>query len=253
MMRPHRWLILRLEAPLVSFGGVAIDHIGVTRDFPAASMLTGMIANALGWDRMDWRNHQALQDHLVFASRIDREDPASALTDIQNVKLSADDKGWTTGIKPETRGSGEKTCESPYRRKRDYFADAAVTIALRLVAGNLEACDLEPGLSLDSLAAALMRPKRPIFLGRKTCLPAAPVLHRDESAPTAYEALALVPAADGAKGPLRCCWPVGEGPVSGNSVLRIVDIADLRNWRTGLHGGSRRVVEGTLHWIGATA
>ena len=76
---------MRLEAPLVSFGGVAIDHIGVTRDFPAASMLTGMIANALGWDRTDWRKHQALQDHLVFASRIDREDPANALTDIQNV------------------------------------------------------------------------------------------------------------------------------------------------------------------------
>ena len=253
MMRPHRWLILRLEAPLVSFGGVAIDHIGVTRDFPAASMLTGMIANALGWDRMDWRNHQALQDHLVFASRIDREDPASALTDIQNVQISAEDRGWTTGTKPERRGGSKETYDSPYRRKRDYFADAAVTIALRFFAGNIEAGNQEPDLSLDSLAGALMRPKRPIFLGRKTCLPSAPVLHRDESAPTAYEALALVPAADGAKGSLRCCWPMGEGPETGSSVLRIVDVADLRNWRTGLHGGSRCVIEGTIHWIGATA
>ena len=253
MRRLKRWLVLRLEAPLVSFGGVAIDHIGVTRDFPAASMLTGMIANALGWDRTDWRKHQALQDHLVFASRIDREDPANALTDIQNVQMRADDKGWTTGTKPEERGGGRETYDSPYRRKRDYFADAAVTIALRLAAGSVEAGDLEPDLSLNSLAAALMRPKRPIFLGRKTCLPAAPVLHRDESAPTAYEALALVPAADCAKKLLRCCWPLGEGPETGNSVLRIVDLADLRNWRTGLHGGSRRVVEGTIHWIGATA
>lgn len=252
-MQPHRWLILRLEAPLVSFGGVAIDHIGVTYDFPAASMLTGMIANALGWDRTDWRKHQALQDHLVFASRIDREDPSSRLTDIQNVRMSADDQGWTTGIRPETRGSGEKTYDSPYRRERDYFADAAVTIALRIAAGNSEAYDLEPSPSLDSLAAVLMRPKRPIFLGRKTCLPAAPILLRDESAPTAYEALTLVPAAYGAAELLRCCWPVGEGPGTGTTVLRIVDLADLRNWRTGLHGGSRRIVEGTIRWIGATA
>ena len=43
------WLILRLEAPLIAFGGVAIDHIGVIRDFPALSMLTGLFANALGF------------------------------------------------------------------------------------------------------------------------------------------------------------------------------------------------------------
>ena len=43
VMRNH--LILTLEAPLMSFGGITIDHLGVTRDFPAASMLTGLLAN----------------------------------------------------------------------------------------------------------------------------------------------------------------------------------------------------------------
>ena len=42
------WLVLHLEAPLLAFGGVAIDQIGIIRDFPAASMLTGLLANALG-------------------------------------------------------------------------------------------------------------------------------------------------------------------------------------------------------------
>ncbi len=68
-----RHLILRLEAPLVAFGGEAIDNYGVTRDFPAASMLTGLLANALGWRRTDRAAHQRLQDRMVFAARRDRE------------------------------------------------------------------------------------------------------------------------------------------------------------------------------------
>ncbi len=46
-----RHLLLRLEGPLMAFGGETIDNLGVIRDFPAQSMLTGLIANALGWRR----------------------------------------------------------------------------------------------------------------------------------------------------------------------------------------------------------
>ena len=52
-MPDHRWLVLRLEAPLLAFGGVAIDQVGVTRDYPAASMLTGLLASALGYRRTE--------------------------------------------------------------------------------------------------------------------------------------------------------------------------------------------------------
>ena len=46
-----RHLAMRLEAPLSSYGAEAIDNFGVVDDFPAASMLTGLLANALGWLR----------------------------------------------------------------------------------------------------------------------------------------------------------------------------------------------------------
>jgi CRISPR-associated Cas5-like protein len=46
-----RYLLLRLSSPLIAFGGETIDNFGVIRDFPALSMITGLIANALGWDR----------------------------------------------------------------------------------------------------------------------------------------------------------------------------------------------------------
>ena len=45
----QRYLVLRLASPLIAFGGEAIDNLGVIRDFPALSMLTGLLANALGY------------------------------------------------------------------------------------------------------------------------------------------------------------------------------------------------------------
>lgn len=233
-MPDRPWLVLTLEAPLMAFGGVTIDHVGGIRDFPALSMLTGLFGNALGWRRTEWEAHQALQDRLVFAARRDRESPAGLLTDTQNARLEKTDRGWTTWGMPEGRDGA--SYGAPHRRLRDYHMDARVTVALRL-----EPADGAP--DLDRLAAALDRPARPIFLGRKPCLPAAPLRQQAPVvAPTAFEALRQVPGAVGR----RALWPLGEGPEAGREVHRIVDLPDLRNWRTGLHGGVRKVVEGEV-------
>ena len=64
-----RYLLLRLEAPLIAFGGETIDNFGVIRDFPALSMITGLFANALGWRREDCELHDRLQDRLVRLTR----------------------------------------------------------------------------------------------------------------------------------------------------------------------------------------
>ena len=112
----QRWLVIRLQAPLMAFGGVAVDQVGPTRDFPAASMLTGLFANALGLHWSDRMAHQALQDRLIFAARREREAQASAvLTDMQNAQLSKADKGWTTFGVPSGRdgasyGAPHRTC-----------------------------------------------------------------------------------------------------------------------------------------------
>ncbi|MGO9391820.1 type I-E CRISPR-associated protein Cas5/CasD [Rhodoblastus sp.] len=232
------WLALRLEAPLLAFGGVTIDHVGVTRDFPAQSMLAGLLANALGWKRTDWEKCQALQDRLVFAARQGREELPAPLTDTQNARLEKNDKGWTTWGEPEGRAGA--SYNAPHRRRRDYHMDACVIVVLRL-----EPVAAQP--DLDALAAALRQPARPIFIGRKPCLPSFPVLWPDFIlAPTAHAALAQIAMDDSAPKKLRAIWPVGEGPDDGDDVWRIVDLPDLRNWRTGLHGGARRIVEGVV-------
>lgn len=231
-MPEKRWLVVNLEAPLMAFGGVTIDHIGVTRNFPALSMLTGFLGNALGYRRTEWEKHQALQDRLVFAVRRDRETPAGLLTDTQNAKLVEGEEGWTTWGQIEKRRGGTNTYRAPHRRKRDYHMDARIIVALRLTDGTVP--------DLNQLSDALDRPARPLFIGRKACIPSGRLNGGFVEASTAFEALQQVPG----QGKMRALWPFGEGPDTGPDVDRIVDLPDIRNWRSGLHGGARKVVEG---------
>ena len=85
-----RHLLMRLEAPLVAFGGETIDNYGVIRDFPALSMVTGLLANALGWGREEDDKHNALQARLLIGARVER--PGSRITDFQTAQLGAADK-----------------------------------------------------------------------------------------------------------------------------------------------------------------
>lgn len=235
-----RYLLLRLEGPLMAFGGETIDNLGVVRDFPAQSMLTGLIANALGWRREDAATHDRLQTRLMFGARLDR--PGTRVTEYQTARLLQNDCGWTTHGKPEGRETspsykvdrwGEKSLT--LQRYRDHHADAAVLVALRLDPA-------EESPTLDAIADALQRPARPLFLGRKPCLPAAPLFAGWCEAPGLLAALqAAAPLASNARP--RVLWPAGEGTLRGS---RQLDVCDERNWASGVHGGWRPVCEGVL-------
>ena len=225
-----RHLLIKLEAPLMAFGGETIDNYGVIRPFPATSMLTGLFANALGWRRVERQQHQQLQDRLVFAARIDRE-PAGGvrMQDFQSAAINNAEQSWTTRGAPEGRRGG---AFQNWLRYRDYWVDMRVTVALRL-----EPADIAP--TLDDLANALQEPARPLFLGRKPCLPTAPLFNDFADGDTALAVLLPEQPEN-----LRLLWPAGEG-VSDISANRTYMLTDQRNWISGLHGGGRTVCEGT--------
>ena len=215
----------------MSFGAEAVDAFGVVRDFPARSAITGLIGNALGWDRMEAGRLDRLQQRMVMGTVRLRE--GRRVRDFQTAQLAADDRGWTTRGRPEGRAGGAGTYVSPHIRYRDADADALLLVALRL-----EPDAEEPGL--DAVAAALDRPERPLFIGRKPFLPSAPIHAGFEDADTIRAALLKAyrkrPGME-----RRAQWPEGEG-----DTLRLVEMTDGRNWRTGVHAGLRRVVEGLL-------
>jgi CRISPR system Cascade subunit CasD len=233
-------LILRLEAPLMAFGGTMIDANGPTRDLPIVSMVTGLIANALGWHRAQRELHRDLQQRIVMGARLDR--PGSELRDFQTALLFEDEKGWTTFGAPEGREkspsytwgrSGRK--ELNHIRKRHYRADAFVTVAVRL-----EPADKSP--TLDEVATALAEPARPLFIGRKPCLPSRPLLSEPPlDAANVHEALtrAAMPKASGSGASVRLVLPRRDWPTS-PELLRTELVADVRDWIAGVHAGETR-------------
>ena len=229
-------LLLRLEAPLMSFGTTAVDHRRPVQAWPAVSMLTGLLANALGWQRSDAKALDALQSRIRWAARIDRA--GTAVNDFQTAQLSKNDKGWTTRGVVEERGGGDDSYKSPHLRSRDYRADASVLVALRL-----DPAQQSP--TLQELAAALDKPARPLFLGRKGCPPATRIAQGLVLADDAVAAVRAAPAtADGAS-PERAAVFFNEGaaPAIAEGSFRQHDTSDERRFALDVHAGRQRVFE----------
>jgi CRISPR system Cascade subunit CasD len=233
-----RVIVLRFDAPLVSFGAPAIDQNGVVQMFPALSMFTGLVANALGWDHRDIDKLEDLQERLRYAARVDRR--GEALLDYQTVDLGqqwmvAETAGWTTRgrIAERTGASGTET----HQRYRHYRADSLHTAALTLVSGGPP--------SLDDVAAALREPMRPLFIGRKCCLPAAPLLLDIVEAPSLVRVLASTPRARRSDdGLLPASWWDGEDAEGSCGDSRVVPVSDERDWKNRVHVGRRLMREG---------
>lgn len=230
-------LMLRLDAPLISFGGVVIDQINPVERFPGRSLLTGLFGNALGWDHRDTARLAQLQARLRHAARWDAE--PERIVDYHTVDLGQEHlvgTGWTTRGRREDRGSGEAT-SGTHQRYRHYWANGVATLAVTLAGAG------DP--DLDGLERALHRPARPLFIGRKTCLPATPLLLGRREAQSLHEALRAEPLAD--IGPRRrppaveACWPAEEA-AGADTIERY----DLRDWANNLHRGSQPYAVGLL-------
>lgn len=225
-----RCLLMWLEAPLMSFGAPAVDHRRTVQPWPAASMLTGLFGNALGWKRSDAARLDRLQHRLLWAARIDR--PGFALQDFQTAELGKDDCGWTTRGVPEGRAGGANTYDSPHIRYRDFRADAAVAVVI-----SLQPADEAP--TVEDLHAALNLPARPLFIGRKACVPATRLALACINADDLLQALTRVPPApDAVSEPSLYCCDAGL-PVGADSVVHTA--SDERRFNLDLHGGQQHV------------
>ena len=236
-----RVLLLRFDAPLMSFGDVIVDQHNVTDRFPRLSLLTGLFGNALGYRHGDAEALDRLQARLEFAARWDVE--PTALVDYHTVDLGQPKmagKGWTTWGMPEHREGGPDARLGTHIRYRHYWANGVMTVAVTL--------NGEDAPTRGDLAEALRAPARPLFLGRKTCLPAAPLLRGVSDAPDVLAALRAAPPepAPGrrlAAAPRSACWPVHLGPELPGQVVAIYD---QRDWRNQIHTGRRLRREGVL-------
>lgn len=133
-------LLLRLAAPLQSWGSNSKFETRTTEKMPTKSGVIGMLASALGWTR----NADLIRlSGLKFGVRADRE--GENITDFHIART--------------------KNGKESYVTYRHYLSDA---VFLAGIEGNEEI--------LRELEAALYNPCFPLFLGRRSCPPTLPIV-----------------------------------------------------------------------------
>src|SRR5205085_5460067 len=122
------------------------------------------------------------------------------------------------------------TYDSPHIRYRDYLADALLTVALSLR-------NPTEFPTIDELATALCEPARPLFLGRKPCLPSRPIFGGFVEADDALAAVRVAERPDGWDSP-DPYLVTPERPAL-PTAWEWVFVTDERNWISGVHAGER--------------
>ena len=245
----RQYLIMVLQAPLIAYGDEAIDRKRPTDNFPGLAMLTGLLGNALGYRHQDAAQLQELQRSVTYAARTESDHPHDRIRDFHTARLGIDDKAWTTYGKPEGRTGDRKSPEVTEIRELDYIAETASVVALTL---------REPSTapSLEELAEALKKPARPLFIGRKCCIPERPVFETIVSADSATDALHLIPGVTG-QTRAQAQWDE-QGHHDSFKMTHETWVSDLKDWGNGIHVGRRQVRRGvqtllTTHQDGGRA
>ena len=175
---------------------------------------------------------------MRYAARIDRE--GEALVDYQTVDLGLEwmlpeKAGWTTRGRIADRGGANS--EGTHQRYRHYRADSLHTVALTFVGDGAP--------TADDVAQALRSPVRPLFIGRKCCLPAAPILLEVVDGVSLVGVLASIPRPRRSdSGRLRAYWWEDDKSDGAAGESRIAAVTDERDWRNRVHVGRRLMREG---------
>ena len=137
-------LLLRLAAPMQSWGMESKFNYRKTGREPSKSGVVGLLAAALGRGRGD-----SVEDLAALRFGVRIEQPGQILRDLQIAKYQKSESKVDT-----------------YLTHRDYLCDAAFLVGLESLQEEF----------LQNLAQALQAPAFPLFLGRRSCPPTQPLV-----------------------------------------------------------------------------
>ena len=160
-MSSNACLALLLDGPMQSWGHASRFERRTTALHPTRSGVIGLIAAAVGINK-----HTA--DETAQLSRFTSLNVTTLTLPRRNRRAQEllmqrlEDYHTVTGIR---RASGKEDEDATVQTYRHYLLDARFGVLLE-----------GPSALLDSIAAALRNPKWGVWLGRKCCLPASPLL-----------------------------------------------------------------------------
>jgi CRISPR system Cascade subunit CasD len=160
-MSSNACLALLLDGPLQSWGHASRFERRTTALHPTRSAVMGLLAAALGIDKhgadeaAQLARFTALRATVITLPRRSRRDGELLMQRLE-------DYHTVTGIR---RASGKVDDDATVQTYRHYLLDARFGVLLE-----------GPATLLEEIATALRNPKWGVWLGRKCCLPASPVL-----------------------------------------------------------------------------
>ncbi len=157
MSSEHACLAMRLEGPLQSWGSSSQFNRRLTDLLPTRSAISGMLCAALGLER----GSEAESRFLVRCNRLHMLAVALPRRSRDRVLAVRRLEDYHTVQNTRKAGGGLKDC---HITKRHYLLDAAFRVFLSGDKGTL-----------DEAASALQDPVWGLWLGRKACIPSAPV------------------------------------------------------------------------------
>lgn len=160
-MSPDVCLALLLDGPMQSWGYASRFDRRTTALYPTRSGVLGLISAAMGIDKHSHNEGEQLarlNPLRMTTLTLGRRDQRGASVPMRRLE----DYHTVTGIR---RASGKVDEGATVLTYRHYLLDARFGVLLEGPAGLLE-----------EIAAALRNPKWGIWFGRKSCVPARPVL-----------------------------------------------------------------------------
>lgn len=154
-------LALLLDGPMQSWGHSSRFDRRTTALHPTRSGVLGIIAAAMGIDKHapDEQTQLARLDVLRLTTvKLDKKDRHGREIPLQRLE----DYHTVTGIR---RASGKVDVDATVQTYRHYLLEARFGV---LIEGTVAL--------LEEIAAALRNPRWGVWLGRKSCLPASPLL-----------------------------------------------------------------------------
>lgn len=215
-------LLLRLAAPLQSWGADSKFEIRKTNREPTKSGVLGLLAAALGLRRSDDAGIRELES-LRFGVRVDQE--GGLLVDFHTANSP-------TPQQAAKARALDKAPSPPYVTRRHYLTDAIFLVGL----------ESEDEALLHRLENALHRPAFPLFLGRRSCPPTQPLclgIRQEELCRVLQSEPTLVPEwrrKNGSyrivtdAGPQEAGIPVRDLPLSFSPIRRQYGFRPVREW-----------------------
>lgn len=197
------YLVFQLYGPLAAWGDIAVGETRPSSFAPAKSAVLGLVAAALGLRRPDTTQDEALRrqwevQHMALADgygmAVKLTQPGLPLTDYHTAQVPSSGSGKNKRVFATRRDELTwlpRHDLNTILSRRDYRQDAYAAVALWARNGA--------PYSLDELRVKLLAPKFVLYLGRKSCPPALPLMPVTTSAESVEAALADFSFATAAK------------------------------------------------------